>query len=568
MATLIGCESSASEKKQDEYYQEDNNAETIDDIHISGRLYEFDEKSNYEYSSAETYNAITGNGKLGVLSISGKMKNISKVNGFDAYEVQDGVIGLTYSLGNTLLETVDTDLHIVEDKSSKVDTESLDSKILNGAIILQTSLDGEKWITDVVKTNIADETSEFKTDFYETKGIQQVNGCFYRIIVAYKTEKRLPDTKVGIVSKKNYEYKKYAEIYDFYLIDSYNNSSKATSPEATPKKELGKKINTGKDNGFSGNKPITNKDPHFGWDIGTFYLNGYTREQPTTENEVPIFLKTVGDKVTLWFNLNEDITRLNGKDNLSINEDINGYDQYFGIEKTNFKHGALIIQFTDYEGKVHEPLIYTDYLAANATTGANTKVELFEEGDYEVALDYEIKDSSGTDSYNNYRINFKFKIRNGNCMVYPFDAISGTELSNNALAENGFRLDLAKSRYLTIDIVRSAIKKENDRYSLDVRVNTAAKEGITYTSEGIYSFTVKNPSTGDSITKTIYVGSSPIYKALANGKTIDDVNAMLDQGGILQNDGSILMLDPEETAESDETEKEGIFGKILKFWAK
>ena len=62
-------------------------------------------------------------------------------------------------------------------------------------------------------------------------------------------------------------------------------------------------------------------------------------------------------------------------------------------------------------GVRHDPIIYTDYLAANARTGADTKVELFEEGDYEVALDYEIVDKSGVDSYTNYRIFFTFSIR-------------------------------------------------------------------------------------------------------------------------------------------------------------
>lgn len=72
-------------------------------------------------------------------------------------------------------------------------------------------------------------------------------------------------------------------------------------------------------------------------------MNGYTREQFVSGSEEPIFLKTIGDRVTLWFNLKEDIECLNGKEKLSINEDKNGYDQYFGVEKTNFKHGTLII---------------------------------------------------------------------------------------------------------------------------------------------------------------------------------------------------------------------------------
>lgn len=541
------------------------------DINVLGKLYEFGEKSEYEYSSGTATEIEADSVKLGTFSISGDVKAIEDVNGFKAYQVQhtdvierndaEGIVKLSYELGNILIGSAETDWHIVDDKTAKVDGEKLDEKILSGSIILQTSLDGETWITDVVKTNIAGDESDFESNFYNTKGIQQVNGCYYRVIVVYKSEKRVADTKIGPITKKHYENKKCAEIYEFYLIDSMENAADATAPTATPRKELGKRINTGKDNGFSGNESITDEDPHFGWDIGTFYLNGYTREQFISGSEEPVFLKTVGDRVTLWFHLKEDINCLNGSEKLSINEDENGYDQYFGVEKTNFKHGVLIIQFTDFEGRVHEPVIYTDYLAASARTGADTKVELFEEGDYEVALDYEIKDSSGFNSYTNYRIFFDFKIRNGNCMVYPFDVNTGAELSDNALTENGFKLDLAKSRYLTIDIVRNAIKKENDRYFLDTRVNTATQEGKIYTEEGIYTFTVKNPSTEESTTKTIYVGSSPIYRALAGGQTIESVNELLNQGGQLQDDGSIFIPVQEEPEELDEVEPEGIIAE-------
>ena len=51
---------------------------------------------------------------------------------------------------------------------------------------------------------------------------------------------------------------------------------------------------------------------------------------------------------------------------------------------------GMISRQRDYENVLHNPVIYTNYLEANATVGADTKVRLFEEGDYEVALDYQI----------------------------------------------------------------------------------------------------------------------------------------------------------------------------------
>ena len=78
--------------------------------------------------------------------------------------------------------------------------------------------------------------------------------------------------------------------------------------------------------------------------------------------------------------------------------------------------------------------------------GANTRVQLFEEGDYEVALDYEVTKSQLIPQTHHYRIFFKFSVRNANCMVYPFDIVTGAELTNSSVTENWFSLDLAKSR--------------------------------------------------------------------------------------------------------------------------
>ena len=66
----------------------------------------------------------------------------------------------------------------------------------------------------------------------------------------------------------------------------------------------------------------------YGWSLGTFLVNGYTRE--ISSNGTPVFLKNVGDKVTLWFTLTQDINNLNGKSALTISEDTNGYDQRGG----------------------------------------------------------------------------------------------------------------------------------------------------------------------------------------------------------------------------------------------
>ena len=90
-------------------------------------------------------------------------------------------------------------------------------------------------------------------------------------------------------------------------------------------------------------------------------------------------------------------------------------------------------------------------------------------------------------------------------MVYPFDVLTGAELSDGAVTKNGFKLDMAKSRYLTIDVQRSVVTKGANGDVEDVRVKRPAKDGEEYTEEGIYTFNVRNLYTGESTTKTIYV---------------------------------------------------------------
>ena len=460
---------------------------------VSGELYRFDNKgSEYEISDSEVYKEISNSTNYGTFTITGSISDISSINGFTAYEVSSGNVIMNYSVGN-IFNTSDAEAwHFADDSSKKVDGQKLDEKILSGAVILQSSLDGESWITDSSFYDIADAESEFAGDFYTTKDIQQVNGCYYRVIVVYEVEKQIEDKKIAFVSVDNYERRKYAEVYSFYLINDEENLGNTSTAATTPRQVLGSKTKTKKDAGYTGTEAITRKDSHYGWDLGVFTVNGFTREEEDSTSGEYTFLKNAGDRVTLWFTLNQDINCLHDNSDLVINEDKDGWDEKFEVSKTNFKHGTLIIRFTDYEGNVHDPIIYTDYLAANARTGADTKVELFEEGDYEVALDYEIRDKAGIDSVSDYQIAFSFRIRNGNTMIFPFDVSTGNELANNGITPNGFKLDMAKSRYLTIDVQRTEISLDGNIYTEDIRFNRPAKDGESYTDAGKYTFTVKN----------------------------------------------------------------------------
>ena len=285
-------------------------------------------------------------------------------------------------------------------------------------------------------------------------------------------------------------------------------------PVGTQKMYLGYEVQrTGLDNGYADSKSIGRDDPHFGLTLSKFYISGFT-SAISEDGKSFIFLKNVGDDVELHFELVQDIDMLGGDTFVTINEDIGGYEKYFGIKPTNMGRGTLIVRHTDYQNNPGEPQIYTDYLTAKTSGSADTVISLKEEGDYEVALVYEIKEDSyimGTaatsNSYTNYRVYFKFSVRNGNCMIFPKDTVTGAELRNTSVTENGFVLDLAYSRYLNINVKYSVLTDGASGIVEDIRYNRPASDGEKYTEEGIYTITVGNRYTGEITQKQMYVGT-------------------------------------------------------------
>lgn len=308
-------------------------------------------------------------------------------------------------------------------------------------------------------------------------------------------------------------------------------------------------VNAGKDTGYEEQNPIDKDDPHWDWSLGTFYLSDYTR-QVEDENGDPLFLKNAGDTVTLWFALEQDINCLNGNEKLTIAKDKNGFDQQLGVAQQDFGRGMLIVKHTDYLNN-SSLTTYRDFLAAEGSTTANTEITVLEEGDYEVALDYEIRETrldlfgwEPLPAYHNYRIAFKFSVRNGNTMIFPRDVKTGAELTNEAITEHGFTLDLAKSRYLNIDIKKEILQEGTNGLVEDVRFNKPAQDGSQYTDEGIYTITVTNRYTDQQTTKMIYVGTNDILKAyVVTGLSLQNIQDRVAAGAVIAEDGTLIEAD-------------------------
>ena len=301
------------------------------------------------------------------------------------------------------------------------------------------------------------------------------------------------------------------------LFDADDQVYMLTVDEDEPITFMGAPVNAGKDTGYSKAGAIEQGDPHYGWTLGQFYIEGATKMIVDQPNGSVIFLKTVGDQLELHFGLTQNINRLNDRDDLAVCSDRDGFDKYFQVEKTDMGRGALITRFTNHQRLAGEPVLYTDYLSAVAAGSADTVIQLNEEGDYEVALDYELQDAGkfSIPQYHDYHIFFTFSVRNGNCMVYLFDASTKAELRNETIIENGFSIDFARSRYLEIHVKRETLAE--DGKTLDVRYNKVAQDGDEYTDEGVYTITAKNIYTNEETSKRLFVGDEEAYARYIDG---------------------------------------------------
>lgn len=525
---------------------------------VAGKVYTFDMDNTYKFSSAAKRETSDPNNTYGSFSISGseKMDPAGEMKGVPAYKMSSGKISIRYNYVQKMMNLPAEEWQIDDDGNSSVDTFKLEKNIQRGAVILQKSMDHLNWYNILVQTNAFVDTPVQNEILYETTDMEMINGCYYRLIVLYKTKRKTGTSNVVLViPKDDYEFKRTAEVYEFYA--AYDNDHIEALEANANRYSLGKTVLVNDYASYSGEKKIEKGDLHYGWDLGNFFVSGFTSKN--TDKSDVVFLKNVGDVVTLWFNLKQNISALNNDQSLTIEADTDGHDSYFQTPTTYFGRGMLIIQYTDYENVKHDPVMYCDYLTANTVMGADTRVQLFEEGDYEVALDYEVKKSQLLPQNHHYRIAFKFSVRNANCMVYPFDTETGEELTNKAVTPHGFYLDLARSRYLDIFIKKEIWTEGAEGLTEDTRFNTAAKENQKYVDEGIYTITAKNKYTGLSTEKQIYVGTNKILLAHMNtGLSIAEIQRMIEQGAMVYEDGTIALPETtpvpteEPTAEPDE----------------
>lgn len=464
-----------------------------EDVEVPGGIYTQDGKGKYTNGSYS--NQAESKIPHGSLTIKANIVDTAESDNMVKYGVSNDSVAFSYSYNRKV--------DVCNDNSKKIGELEIGSKAKKGVLILETSKDGTEWNTSYVKTNLLKEQPAQCNEFYTATDLELASGYYYRVTVAY-------------TYKISDNYRSVKEVYKFYL---YNAEAIKADDANAAKQALGTKTKTGKgEKGYTGEEKIENDDWHYGWDIGNFFVSGYTTSI-TDVNGTPIFLKNQNDKISLWFKLTQDIKKLNNEKKLFIADD-KGYDQYFETKKMDLGKGALFIRYTDYENVKHESKVYTNFLEKNAIMGSSQRIQLLGEGDYEVALDYKIENAKKkmlviprSPSY--YRIYFKFSVRNADSNIRLYDLEDNSKLKTNGFTESGFKMNQNLSRYLDVEVEHEIYNAEKNIFTKDENLKKNAKNGGEYTEEGFYLITAKNRYTDSQTNRIVYVGKNAFLQECA-----------------------------------------------------
>ncbi len=284
-------------------------------------------------------------------------------------------------------------------------------------------------------------------------------------------------------------------------------------------------------------RTLANGDHLFSCDVVDIVISNFASK---IEKDGKIyFLKTSPYVPSLSLDIEADLNNMTATNTDKIvslsNDTDNSVDDYGYAGKVG--KGLLHIEYTDYKGNTE-----TYSIADVLTSAIDTPAWFGQEGSYRVGLCFETRKYEGRKkdyiiwpiyewvdnySYNNYRMDFEFEIRNGNTMLFLFDD-NGAELKNGAVT-SGFSIDLADSHYLDIRVKREVNVDQNSlQEDTDTRINTVANEKVTYNEEGIYTLTAYNSVTNETTTKRIFVcnntKTSPLVRMAANTYPTDFVD--------------------------------------------
>ena len=133
------------------------------------------------------------------------------------------------------------------------------------------------------------------------------------------------------------------------------------------------------DNNYDNAEQVKVGDRQQGWTLGDFIVSDYSSHLSDSSGN-DIFLKKIGDKITLSFDLQQNIKKLNNNDNFQIASIKNANLVNPTLKGKINGLGTLVVQMKEPSGKLEKAKVYKNYLSG-VNKNANTEVITLEEGD-------------------------------------------------------------------------------------------------------------------------------------------------------------------------------------------
>ena len=188
---------------------------------VSARRYQSPLNEGYALNSAYSISSFCyGKSSAGRFFISGNATRQNTINGYDAYSV-NGNLTIGYDYDGSLQSKEKEQWHITSDSNKSIDGYSLTSKIQDGALLVLKSTNGKSWgfATDPI-TNYFSAKSLDRSRVYSVSDEELKQGTYYRIILAYKIERKTGEEPVVAFipwpTQDVYEYNYCIEVYEFF----------------------------------------------------------------------------------------------------------------------------------------------------------------------------------------------------------------------------------------------------------------------------------------------------------------------------------------------------------------
>lgn len=184
---------------------------------------------NYEISEGEDFAVSNGTKvdkfcyddmSIGSFSINGDIAEESEYGDFHAVSATGDLI-LGYKYNGLHQSANEEEWNLVSSNEKSISGCDTDGKIKMGAVLVQSSLDGENWEKEYALTDIFDSNITSLSGFYTITENCLKSGTYYRVVFAYEMEIKTDEKNIGPISRDVKLNKRFLEVCKFYA--SYGN---------------------------------------------------------------------------------------------------------------------------------------------------------------------------------------------------------------------------------------------------------------------------------------------------------------------------------------------------------